>query len=122
MHENQQASGYQQASGSANDGEAFKRWTAKRKAAVVLDLIKGATTSAQIARRHAVPVGDVEKWLETFTAAGAEALRSNRQERDDQHELERNRLHAKIGELTLQLDAERRRAGALLRGGGEEIL
>ena len=33
-----------------NGGEPFKRWTAKRKAAVVLDLIKGKTTAAEIAR------------------------------------------------------------------------
>ena len=57
--------------------EPFKRWTAKRKAAVVLDLIKGKTTPAEVARRHDVTVGEVEKWLETFSQAGEEALRAN---------------------------------------------
>ncbi len=40
----------QQTNDSGNGGEPFKRWTAKRKAAVVLDLIKGKTTPAEIAR------------------------------------------------------------------------
>ncbi len=73
----------QQTNDSGNGGEPFKRWTAKRKAAVVLDLIKGKTTPAEIARQHDVKVGDVEKWLETFTQAGEEALRSNPRERDE---------------------------------------
>ena len=30
----------------------FKRWTAKRKAAVVIDIIKGKTTLAEAARAH----------------------------------------------------------------------
>ena len=69
-----------------NGGEPFKRWTAKREAAVVLDLIKGETAPAEIARQHDVTVGDVETWLETFTRAEEEALRSNPRERDEQHE------------------------------------
>jgi transposase-like protein len=103
-----------------NGGEPFKRWTAKRKAAVVLDLIKGKTTAAEIARQHDVTVGDVEKWVETFTAAGEEALRCNPRERDEQHEVERKDLHAKIGELTLELDVEKKRVAAVLRGCGDE--
>jgi len=109
-----------QANDSGNGAEPFKRWTAKRKAAVVLDLIKGKTTPAEIARQHDVTIGDVEKWLETFTQAGEEALRSNPRERDEQHEAEKNRLHAKIGELTLELDAEKKRVAAVLRGSGDE--
>ncbi len=30
----------------------IQRWTAKRKAAVVLDLLAGKTTSAEVARSH----------------------------------------------------------------------
>jgi transposase-like protein len=74
---------------------------------VVLDRIKGRTTAAEIARQHDVTVGDVEKWVETSTQAGEESLRSNPRERDERHEAEKNRLHAKIGELTLEFDAEK---------------
>ncbi|MCH8006963.1 MAG: DUF1153 domain-containing protein [Planctomycetes bacterium] len=47
-----------------------KRWTAKRKSAVVLDLIKGKTTATDVARKHDLTVAEVEGWLERFLASG----------------------------------------------------
>jgi hypothetical protein len=38
-----------------------QRWTAKRKAAVVLDLIRGKTTAAETARFHGLTVGEIER-------------------------------------------------------------
>jgi len=99
--------------------EPFKRWTAKRKAAVVLDLIKGKTTPAEVARRHDVTVGEVEKWLETFSQAGEEALRANPRDVVERFEAEKKELCAKIGELTLELDVEKKRTAAVLRGCGD---
>ncbi len=37
-----------------------KRWTAKRKAAVVMDIFKGKTTVAEVAREHDLTVSEVE--------------------------------------------------------------
>ncbi|QFT85265.1 hypothetical protein FIU88_09785 [Halomonas sp. THAF12] len=34
-----------------SDDNPIKRWTAKRKAAVVMDILKGKTTSAEVVRR-----------------------------------------------------------------------
>ena len=109
-----------QAGEQAVGGGPFKRWTAKRKAAVVLDLIKGRTTAAEVARRQDVTVGEVEKWLETFTAAGEEALRANPRDALERFEAEKKELCAKIGELTLELDVEKKRTAAVLRDCGEE--
>ena len=47
----------------SNEG---KRWTARRKAAVVLDIIKGETTAAETARSHDLTVAEVESWMEDF--------------------------------------------------------
>lgn len=44
-----------------DNGSDVQRWTAKRKAAVVLDLIKGKTTAAETARQHDLTVGEVER-------------------------------------------------------------
>ena len=41
-----------------------KRWTAKRKAAVVMDIFKGKTTVAEVARQHDLTVSEVESWIE----------------------------------------------------------
>ena len=35
-----------------------KRWTAKRKAAVVMDIFKGKTTVAEVARQHDLTVSE----------------------------------------------------------------
>ncbi len=85
-----------------------KRWTAKRKSAVVLDLIKGKTTAADVARKHDLTVAEVESWVERFMAGGEEQLRANPREAEAQWDAERQQLHAKIGELALQLDVQKK--------------
>ena len=35
-----------------SDDTPIKRWTAKRKASVVMDIFKGKTTVAEVARQH----------------------------------------------------------------------
>jgi hypothetical protein len=42
----------------------IQRWTAKRKAAVVLDLIRGKTTAAETVRLYGLTVGEIERWRE----------------------------------------------------------
>ena len=86
----------------------------------MLELLKGRTTAAEVARQHDVTVGEVEKWLETFAAAGEEALRANPREQAAQLEAERKQLHAKIGELTLELDAAKKQFTTVLRGSQDE--
>lgn len=39
----------------------IKRWTAKRKTQVVLDILKGKTTVAEIARQHDLTPGEIER-------------------------------------------------------------
>jgi transposase-like protein len=80
----------------------YKRWTAKRKAAVVLDLIKGLTTPAEVARKHALTVAEVESWVEAGLKGMEDRLRSNPRDNQAEWEAEKKELYAKIGELTLE--------------------
>jgi len=66
----------------------IQRWTAKRKAAVVLDLIRGKTTAADAARQHGLTVAEIEQWKEDFLTQGTEALRSHPRDREAQWEAE----------------------------------
>jgi hypothetical protein len=59
-------------SGDQHGGEEIQHWTAGRKAAVVLDIIKGKTTPADAARLHVMTVADVESWIEKFVEGGRE--------------------------------------------------
>lgn len=85
-------------------GSDVQRWTAKRKATVVLDLLKGKATAAETARLHSLTVGEVERWREDFITQGTEGLRSHPRDLAEQHEAERQKLLAKVGELTLHVD------------------
>ncbi|WP_407650248.1 DUF1153 domain-containing protein [Halomonas eurihalina] len=42
----------------------MKRWTAKRKAAVVMDIFKGKTTAVEVARQYDLTVSEVEGWID----------------------------------------------------------
>ncbi len=88
--------------------EDVKRWTAKRKSDVVLDLIKGKTTAVDVARKHDLTVAEVEGWVERYLSAGEEAMRANPRDLEAQWDAERSQLHAKIGEQALHIDVLRK--------------
>jgi transposase-like protein len=44
--------------------EEFKRWTAKRKAQLVLDILQGCTTVAEASREYYLPPVDIEEWVQ----------------------------------------------------------
>ena len=46
--------------------EPIERWTAKRRAARVVSLLKGETSAAEAAWKHARTVADLEEWRERF--------------------------------------------------------
>lgn len=87
-----------------SEQDDIKRWTARRKAAVVLDIIKGKTTATEVARSHDLTVGEVEQWLEDFTSMGTEALRSHPRDAEALYKAKEKDLLAKIGDLTMQME------------------
>ena len=91
--------------GAVGPADDIQRWTAGRKAAVVLDLIKGRATPAGVARQFNLTVAEVDGWVERFMDGGKEGLRAVPRDVEARHEAERKDLLAKVGELTLQVDA-----------------
>lgn len=87
-----------------SNSEEVQRWTAKRKAAVVLDLMAGKTTASEVARAQGLTVSEVEQWKQDFVQQGTESLRSHPRDREAQFEAEKKELLAKIGELSLSVD------------------
>ncbi len=75
-----------------------KRWTAKVKAAVVIDIIKGKTTVTEAARAHDFTVAGIEIWQDAFLAGGEERMRSNPSDAEAHWEAEKKDLNPKIGE------------------------
>ncbi|WP_229038545.1 transposase [Salmonella enterica] len=44
--------------------EEIKRWTAKRKSALVMEIIQGKTTVAEAARAFDLPPSEIEEWVD----------------------------------------------------------
>lgn len=86
----------------SNEEDAIKRWTAKRKAEVVMNVIKGKTTASEVARSHDLTAGEVEQWMEDFVSMGTEALRSHPRDAEARHKAREKDLLAKIGDLTME--------------------
>jgi transposase-like protein len=84
--------------------EEVQRWTGKRRAALVVSLLKGETTVADAARRHGLKVAEVEDWRDRFLLGAENALRARPKEDVALREEELNRFKRKVGELTIDLD------------------
>ena len=84
--------------------DSQKRWTAKRRSALVVEILRGDLSVAEAARRHGLTVAEVEVWRERFLAGAENALRSRPLGDDAQKEQEIKRLKQKVGELVMELD------------------
>lgn len=56
--------------------ESVQRWTAKRRSALVLSILRGKTSAQGAARKHGLPVAEIEGWQERYLLAAENALRS----------------------------------------------
>jgi hypothetical protein len=57
-------------------GDPIERWTAKRRVALVVSILKGETSAAEAARLHGLTVAEVEDWREKFLLGAENALRT----------------------------------------------
>ena len=60
--------------------EPIERWTAKRRVALVVSIVKGETSGAEAARCHGLTVAAVEDWRERFWLGAENALRTRPKE------------------------------------------
>ncbi len=86
------------------DLENVQRWTAKRRTALVLQIVKGETSVQEAARKHGLTVAEVEDWQEKFLAGAENALRSRPRDEEALKDEEIKRLKQKVGELVLDND------------------
>ena len=84
--------------------DEIKRWTAPRRATLVLQLLRGETTVAKAARQYGLTPAEIEQWQHAFLDAGTNGLKTNPGEELDQREKKIEQLHRKIGEMTMDLE------------------
>jgi transposase-like protein len=86
----------------AAEPEKFERWTAQRKVAIILEVLKGQISVPEAARRYGFTQGEYRKWADEFMRGGVDALKVNRKGLDAEHRAEVKRLQSKIGQLVME--------------------
>jgi transposase-like protein len=84
--------------------DSQKRWTAKRRAALIVEILRGDLSVAEAARRHGLTVAEVDEWRDRFLTGAENALRSRPLGEEAQKEQDLKRLKQKVGELVMELD------------------
>lgn len=84
--------------------EEVQRWTAKRRAALVMSILKGESSVAEAARKHDLTVAEIEEWKDRFLLAAENALRSRPKDEQALREEQIKKLERKIGQLVMDLD------------------
>jgi transposase-like protein len=95
----------------ANEGpDEVQRWTAKRRVALIVSIVKGETSVAEAARRHGLTVAEIEDWQERFFLAAENGLRSRPKDEEALKDEQLKKLKQKVGELVLDVDILREAA------------
>ena len=88
--------------------EDIKRWTARRKAALVLEIIQGKTTVAEASRSFDLTPSEVEEWIEEGKRGMENALRTKPLEVREEYERQLKELQEAYGEAMLELRARKK--------------
>ena len=87
------------------DDNPIKRWTAKRKASVVMDIFKGKTTAAEVARQYDLTVSEIEGWIDEAQRSMENGFRARPKDVREQYESELRETKEALGEAHLQIYA-----------------
>jgi transposase-like protein len=88
--------------------EDIKRWTAKRKAALVMEIIQGKTTVAEASRAFDLTPSEIEEWVDEAKRGMENALRAKPMEIREQYEKQIKDLQEAYGEAMLELRARKK--------------
>lgn len=88
--------------------EEIKRWTAKRKSALVVEIIQGKTTVSEASRAYDLPPSEIEGWVDDGKKGMENALRANPLDIKDQYERQLKELQEAYGEAMLELRARKK--------------
>jgi transposase/putative transposase len=84
------------------------------KARVALEAIKGIKTIQQIAKSYDVHPVQVSEWKKKMAEGASEVFGTSRgQSKEENFESERDQLHSKIGQLTVEVDFLRKKSKQL---------
>ena len=83
--------------------EESQRWTGKRKAAAVLEIVQGKVTLIDFCRANDLKQSVVQGWIDGFIQSGTQSLKSNPRDLKAEHRKEVEELQQVIGEQALEI-------------------
>ena len=93
---------------SSQMSDENKRWSAKRKSALVLEIIQGKTTVAEASRQFDLTPSELEIWVNQAKEGMENALRAKPRDVRQQYEKQIHQLQAAYGEAMLELRARKK--------------
>lgn len=88
--------------------DEIKRWTAKRKAALVMEIIQGKSTVAEASRAFDLAPSEIETWVDEAKRGMENALRAKPMDIREQYEKQLKELQEAYGEAMLELRARKK--------------
>ena len=88
--------------------DEIKRWTAKRKSALVMEILQGKTTVAEASRAYDLPPSEIETWIGEAKRGMENALCANPLDIREQYEKQIKQLQEAYGEAMLELRARKK--------------
>lgn len=88
--------------------DEIKRWTARRKSALVMEIIQGKTTVAEASRQFDLSPSEIEDWVDQAKAGMENALRAKPEDVREQYERKLRDLQEAYGEAMLELRARKK--------------
>jgi transposase len=85
----------------AESTRTLNRWTPTRKAAVVVELLRGGD-AVELARKHGLSQAQLFAWRDRFREAGQAALRTRQGRAEQERDRRVRELERKVGQLTLE--------------------
>ncbi len=93
-----------------------KLWSNEEKVAIILEIVRGNESAAEICTRHGVSATQAYRWLDQFLEGGRCSLTDKRTRRGRDPLLDENRrLKELAGQQALIIEAQKKLAGILGR-------
>ncbi|MBX3300758.1 MAG: transposase [Nitrospira sp.] len=84
--------------------EPIERWTAKRRVALVVSILKEETSVAEAARQHGLTLAEVDEWHEKFLLWAENTPRTRPKDEQALKDEPIKKLKQKIGDLVVDND------------------
>ena len=88
--------------------DEIKRWTAKSKAALVMEIIQGKTTISEASRSFDIAPSEIEEWVDEAKRGMENALRAKPLDIKEQYERQLKELQEAYGEAMLEIRARKK--------------